>query len=69
MKKRCTVCRDRPSRRQLDFEHVHGLCDVCARSLAWTQRRAGGETMWTVLEWAAERARSAERRRGKERHA
>jgi hypothetical protein len=66
-RRKCAVCRDRPCRRQLDFEHRHNLCDVCARNLALTQRRVGGDTMWTVLEWAAKRARSAERRRGKER--
>jgi hypothetical protein len=67
---KCTVCCNRPRKRQLDFAYDHGLCEICARTLESTRRRLGAEPSYAAtveVEWAAKRARSAERRRGKER--
>jgi len=51
----CIVCRERP-------RHGCLFCEVCARSYDRALRE-GDETVATVLEWAARRARRFERNR------
>jgi len=63
---KCIVCQDRSCLdRTNPCADYLGLCMVCARSAERLFRP--GDEPWHWIEWAAKRARSAERRRGKER--